>query len=234
MTARSDPAGRSIAGLDHNARLDHPVDHPAGLDDNAGLDHTTSSQEAGGDQAPLVAQLPIAHRQRSLTSRSPSTAYAPADDAPADDAFDEELTAAPVSRPGVPRTVAAGLAGAEHTARAETSPRTDALPVHTSPTAVPQNAAPIAAAAAPLALAALPSAAEALGPAAGLVGSRRAALAAANGTRSGGQHPGTEHATTHDAVELDRLATQLYGRLRSQLASELLIGRERAQLLTDL
>lgn len=37
-----------------------------------------------------------------------------------------------------------------------------------------------------------------------------------------------------DPVELDRLAGQLYGRIQNQLRSDLLIGRERAQLLTDL
>jgi len=37
-----------------------------------------------------------------------------------------------------------------------------------------------------------------------------------------------------DAGALDRLAGQLYGRLRGQLAAELLVGRERASMLTDL
>ena len=39
---------------------------------------------------------------------------------------------------------------------------------------------------------------------------------------------------TSDPAALDRLARQLYGRLRGHLAAELLGDRERAQLLTDL
>lgn len=40
--------------------------------------------------------------------------------------------------------------------------------------------------------------------------------------------------TAHDPGSLDRLAGQLYDRLRGQLSAELLVGRERSQLLTDL
>jgi hypothetical protein len=49
-----------------------------------------------------------------------------------------------------------------------------------------------------------------------------------------GQEPAsaTPHDTDHGA--LDQLTHQLYDRVRSQLAAELLVGRERSQLLTDL
>jgi len=39
---------------------------------------------------------------------------------------------------------------------------------------------------------------------------------------------------TTSPAELDRLARDLYGRVQSQLRSELLVGRERAQRLTDI
>lgn len=37
-----------------------------------------------------------------------------------------------------------------------------------------------------------------------------------------------------DPMALDRLSRQLYGRLRGEFAADLLVDRERAQLLTDL
>jgi hypothetical protein len=43
-----------------------------------------------------------------------------------------------------------------------------------------------------------------------------------------------EPAAAEDPAALDRLANQLYARVQNQLRSELLIGRERAQMLTDL
>jgi len=39
---------------------------------------------------------------------------------------------------------------------------------------------------------------------------------------------------SEDPAALDRLANQLYARVQSQLRSELLVSRERAQMLTDL
>jgi hypothetical protein len=41
------------------------------------------------------------------------------------------------------------------------------------------------------------------------------------------------HVDLDDPVELDELATRLYGRLRSKLRLELIVDRERAGLLTD-
>jgi len=41
------------------------------------------------------------------------------------------------------------------------------------------------------------------------------------------------HVDLDDPVDLDELATRLYGRLRSKLRLELIVDRERAGLLTD-
>ena len=48
------------------------------------------------------------------------------------------------------------------------------------------------------------------------------------------QAPSTQHVPSPDPGSLDRLAGQLYDRVRGQLSAELLVGRERSQLLTDL
>lgn len=48
------------------------------------------------------------------------------------------------------------------------------------------------------------------------------------------QAPVTHTGSQHDPGSLDRLANQLYDRVRGQLSAELLVGRERSQLLTDL
>ncbi|CAN5549009.1 hypothetical protein BH10ACT8_BH10ACT8_28740 [soil metagenome] len=50
-------------------------------------------------------------------------------------------------------------------------------------------------------------------------------------TGAGGGQPRPPE--TDDPAALDRLAHQLFGRFRGQLAAEFLIGRERSQLLTD-
>lgn len=49
-----------------------------------------------------------------------------------------------------------------------------------------------------------------------------------------GQPPSDEAPPRSDPAALDRLAGQLYGRIQDQLRADLLIGRERAQMLTDL
>jgi hypothetical protein len=53
-----------------------------------------------------------------------------------------------------------------------------------------------------------------------------------NAAESAGEEP--ERATAAPAeLDLDRLAQQLYGRIRTRLRSELLIDRERSGLLAD-
>lgn len=58
-----------------------------------------------------------------------------------------------------------------------------------------------------------------------------AVFAPAAATPAGGPaHPATEEPAT---IDLDELARRVYGQVRTQLRSELLIDRERAGLLTD-
>jgi len=52
--------------------------------------------------------------------------------------------------------------------------------------------------------------------------------------RTGNAAAWTPNQVPSDPATLDQLAHRLYGRIRSQLAAELLADRERAHLLTDL
>jgi hypothetical protein len=72
-------------------------------------------------------------------------------------------------------------------------------------------------------------AAAALAGAAGPIAASPARSATASGSASD-----DETAEPTDPAELDRLAGQLYGRIQRHLNADLLIGRERAQMLTDL
>jgi hypothetical protein len=74
-----------------------------------------------------------------------------------------------------------------------------------------------------------PGIASALSGAAGPIG---AAPARSATTSASAADEGTPEPT--DPAELDRLAGQLYGRIQRHLNADLLIGRERAQMLTDL
>jgi len=74
-------------------------------------------------------------------------------------------------------------------------------------------------------------------PAAGLTspaGPAGPLAASAGGAASVPAPLGSADHVAPDSAALDRLAQQLYGRLRGRLADELRADRERAQLLTDL